>query len=536
VSAAFASSAGAAAHAHGTGAAAHAHGTGAAALASGASAAALAPAGGTLAGAMRDDRLSLLLDLGAVIHREVGLDALLDALADRVARALGAERATIFLVDAATGELRSRVVVPRELPEIRLLPGQGVAGAVAESGRPLRVVDPSSDPRWFDEVDRRTGFTTRNLLAVPVLDARKATRGVVQVINKLEGPFNEQDELFLSTLAGQIALAFEWTTLRPDGAPRGVWLRGPYNHIVGDSDAMQAVYRRLERAASTDATVLLTGETGTGKGLVARAIHANSLRSAGPFAVVDCTTLPSGLVESELFGYERGAFTGAERRTPGRVEGAHRGTLFLDEIGELPPPAQAKLLRLLQERRFERVGGRDTIEVDVRIVAATHRDLAAEVAAGRFRSDLYYRLRVVEISLPPLRERGGAEIVALARHFLSLYARRHGREGASLGPSALAALGQHRWPGNVRELEFAIERAVVLAEGPTIGPEHLGLAPATTPAAPSDGIVLPHGLTLDEAARRYVEATVAACGGNRTEAARRLGVGRNTLARKAPRR
>ncbi|MCU0683359.1 MAG: sigma-54-dependent Fis family transcriptional regulator [Polyangiaceae bacterium] len=498
---------------------------------------ALVPAGGTLAVAMRDDRLSLLLELGAIIHREVGLDALLDALADRVARALGAERATIFLVDAATGELRSRVAVPRELPEIRLLPGQGLAGAVAEGGRPLRVVDPASDPRWCADVDRRTGYTTRSMLAVPVLDARKATRGVVQVINKLEGAFSEQDEIFLATLANQIALAFEWTTLRPDGAPRGVWLRGPYNHIVGDSEAMQAVYRRLERAAATDATVLLTGETGTGKGLVARAIHANSRRSGGPFAVVDCTTLPSGLVESELFGYERGAFTGAERRTPGRVEAAQRGTLFLDEIGELPPPAQAKLLRLLQERRFERVGGRETIEVDVRIVAATHRDLSAEVARDRFRSDLFYRLRVVEIALPPLRERGPAEVVALARHFLSLYVRRHDREGVALGPAALAALAAHRWPGNVRELEFAIERAVVLVEGSTILPEHLGLSAVALPgAAPADGIVLPPGLTLDEAARRYAEATLEACGGNRTEAARRLGVGRNTLARKTPKR
>jgi Nif-specific regulatory protein len=485
---------------------------------------------------MRDDRLSLLLDFGATLHREVGLDALLDALAERVARALGAERATIFLVDAATGELRSRVAVPRGLPEIRLRPGQGLAGAVAESGRPLRAVDPAADPRWCGEVDRRTGYTTRNVLAVPVLDARKATRGVVQAINKREGPFNEHDELFLATLAAQIALAFEWTTLRPDGAPRGVWLRGPYNHIVGDGEAMQTVYRRLERAAATDATVLLTGETGTGKGLFARAVHANSPRSAGPFAVVDCTTLPGGLVESELFGHERGAFTGAERRTPGRVEAAHRGTLFLDEIGELPPPAQAKLLRLLQERRFERVGGRETLEVDVRIIVATHRDLAAEVARGAFREDLYYRLRVIELALPPLRARGAAEVVALARHFLGSYARRHRREGLALGPAALEALAAHHWPGNVRELEFALERAVVLAEGVTILPEHLGLRGPAATAPVERGVVLPHGLTLDEACRRYAEATVAACGGNRTEAARRLGVGRNTLARKAPKR
>jgi DNA-binding NtrC family response regulator len=513
-------------------------------------AASLALASGRIPHSVRDDRLSLLLDLGAMLHREVGLDALLAEIGTRIARALEAERATVFVVDAATGELRSHIAILPELSEIRLSPGQGIAGTVAKTGKPINLGDASSDPRWSPAVDRKTGYRTRNMLAVPILDVRRATRGVVQVINKQKGPFTEQDEAFLSTLAAQIALAFEWTTLRPDGAPRGVWLRGPYNHIVGDSPAMQAVYDKLARAAGTDATVLLLGETGTGKGLLARAIHANSPRKDGPFGAVDCTTLPGTLIESELFGHERGAFTGADRRVPGRIEGADGGTLFLDEIGELAPVAQAKLLRLLQERRFERVGGRETIQVDVRVIAATHRELGAEVASGGFRQDLFYRLRVVEILLPPLRARGQAEVVALARHFLGLYARRHRRDGLWLDDASLEALAAHRWPGNVRELEHSIERAVVLADGPEITPDHLGLASGSPQSAgargaggaggagaqASAGVVLPHGMTLEEAERRYAEATVAACGGNQSEAARRLGVGRNTLARKLAQR
>ncbi|MCS6901620.1 MAG: sigma 54-interacting transcriptional regulator, partial [Polyangiaceae bacterium] len=200
------------------------------------------------------------------------------------------------------------------------------------------------------------------------------------------------------------------------------------------------------------------------------------------------------------------------------------------------PTAQAKLLRLLQDRCFERVGGRETVQVDVRILTATHRDLVAEVAQGSFRQDLFYRLRVVEITLPPLRERGSREIEALARHFLGIYARRHQRPRLDLSPAALSALFQHRWPGNVRELEHSIERAVVLCDGPTIHPEHLGLLALPSEAPTSeDGVLLPYGLSLDEATQRYIKATLARCGGNQSEAARRLGVGRNTLARRKER-
>ncbi len=484
----------------------------------------------------REHKLSLLLDLGALLAREVDLDALLGAIGTRIARALQAERATVYLVDAATGDLRSRIADLPELREIRLAQGQGVAGWVAESGQAVNLTDASKDPRYFPGVDRETGFVTRTVLAAPVRDARGAIRGVIQVLNKRSGTFTDDDLAFLQLLASQAAGALERTTLRAAaGEARGVTVRGVFNHIVGSSAPMRAVYEQVARAAAVDATVLLGGETGVGKGIFARAIHANSKRRDGPFVTVDCTTLPEALMESELFGHERGSFTGADKRVAGKVEVAAGGTLFLDEVGELPLTMQSRLLRLLQDRAFERIGSRTTQRADVRIVAATHRDLAALAEDGRFRRDLYYRLRVVEIVVAPLRDRGGDEVVSLAEHFLELYARRHERPGVTFTPGALLALRAHPWPGNVRELEHAVERAVVLCPGDRVEPAHLGLLAERSPAptVTDGGVTLPLGLPLDEVERRYVAATLAHCHQNQSEAARVLGVGRNTLRRKS---
>ena len=486
----------------------------------------------------REHKLSLLLDLGALLNREVDLDALLETIGARIARAMRAERGTVYLVDAATGELRARVTEEPALKEIRLSAGQGVAGWVAATGQTARLDDARSDPRHFGGVDRETGFVTRTLLALPVRDGRGVTRGVLQVLNKRAGAFDDDDVTFLRLLATQVSQALERTTLRAgaDDA-RGVTVRGVFNHIVGSSAPMRGVYELVTRAASVDATVLLGGETGTGKGLFARAIHANSRRREGPFITVDCTTLPEALVESELFGHERGSFTGADRRARGKVESAEGGTLFLDEVGELPLAMQSKLLRFLQERAFERIGSSVTQTADVRIVAATHRDLAALVTEGRFRRDLYYRLRVLEIEVPALRARGGDEVLRLAEHFLALYTRRHDRAGLRLSPASLAAMRAHPWPGNVRELEHAVERAVVMCGSDVIEPEHLGLASERRVLAAEAGgegtVTLPLGLSLEEVERRYVEATLHACGNNQSEAARSLRVGRNTLRRKS---
>ena len=385
--------------------------------------------------AAMSSRLSLLVDLASRLGREVGFDALLGVAGERLAAALSCERATIWLIDATSHELVTRFAVLPEVPALRQPMGKGIAGYVARTGEPVRIDEASRDPRFDPSADRVTGFTTRSMLVVPLReDERAPVRGVVQLLNRYDGVFDPADEQYLVALASQLARALSLTTLRSeDAAVPGVTLRGPFNRIIGRSPELTRVYEQISLAAETDASVLLRGETGTGKGIFARAIHVNSTRQGGPFITVDCTTLPGQLVESELFGHERGAFTGADRKVPGRVELATRGTLFLDEIGDLPLDVQGKLLRFLQDRTFERVGGRTTLEADVRVVAATHRDLEAAVADGTFREDLYYRLRVVEMVLPPLRARGPDEIDS-SRH-TSPGCTRNATRGPSLASS-----------------------------------------------------------------------------------------------------
>ena len=299
--------------------------------------------------------------------------------------------------------------------------------------------------------------------------------------------------------------------------------------LVGECAAMRELRSEIAALAPLDTAVLILGETGTGKGVAARSLHALSPRRADPFVHADCASLPRTLFESELFGHERGAFTSADKRVRGKVELAQGGTLFLDEIGELPPSAQAKLLRFLQDRSFERVGGRETLRCDARILCATHRDLEQLVETGALREDLYYRIRVVEIDVPPLRDRGGGEILELAHHFLERAARRYDRRVPVLGAAVRERLVSHAWPGNVRELEHWMESALVLATSGTVEPSHL-----PTPRArkgTTRGFQLPLDLTLDEASRRYAEAVLEAEQGHRARAAARLGIGRNTLAR-----
>jgi len=491
-------------------------------------------------------RLSLLVDLSAMLGREVDLDALLGTACERIAQALHADRATIWLFDAERGDLVTRVAMLPEVPELRQPIGRGISGHVMRTGEVVRTADASSDPRFDKSADRVTGYVTRSMLVVPMREnAESPVRGVVQVLNKYadggakrsvrdETGFDEEDEKYLVALAAQLARGLALTTLRAaDAAEPGLVLRGPLNRIVGRSEALREVYERVLLAAQTDATVLLRGETGTGKGRFARAVHVNSKRQSGAFVTVDCTTLPAQLVESELFGHERGAFTGADRRVVGKVDLAAGGTLFLDEIGDLPLDIQGKLLRFLQERAYERVGGRETLKADVRVVCATHRDLRALVAEGKFREDLFYRVRVVEVILPPLRARGEEEVMQLARHFADMYATRYGRPSPSISDDAKKRLLAHDFPGNVRELEHWIESAIVLSPDGVIRAANFP-AESSAPRATSAGgpsIALALGLTLEDAERRYAQAVVDAHDGNKTEAARALGIGRNTLAR-----
>ncbi len=296
--------------------------------------------------------------------------------------------------------------------------------------------------------------------------------------------------------------------------------------LVGQSPAIRKVLGMVEMVAPTKATVLIQGESGTGKELVADAIHRLSPRKDGPFVKVNCAALPEGLVESELFGHEKGAFTHAVRRSRGRFELADGGTLLLDEIGEISPSVQVKLLRVLQEGVFERVGGEESLQVDVRVIATTNRDLWKAVQEGKFREDLFYRLNVVPIYIPPLRERK-EDIPLLVQHFLKKYGTREGKEGLTVSERAMKMLMEYNWPGNVRELENAVERAVILAKGKVLKPEHFLIGDMKMESEPDEGPV-----TLAEMERRLILKTLREEGGNRTRTAQRLGISVRTLRNK----
>ena len=342
-------------------------------------------------------------------------------------------------------------------------------------------------------------------------------------------------KLLVQRAARQQELLRENLLLREEYAARYGFPR-----IVGEHASIQEVSQQIQRVAGTDSTVLLLGESGTGKELFALAVHHLSARREQPFVALNCAAIPEGLVENELFGHEKGAFTGAGARKIGKLDLAHRGTLFLDEIGELPLGSQAKLLRVLEEHRFDRVGGTQTVDVDVRIVVATNRNLQKLVEEKHFREDLYFRISAVPLTIPPLRDRGN-DVLLLAQHFLEKYSREFAKPGLELSPDALERLLQYRWPGNVRELQNTMERAVILADGMSIQPSTLQL-----PASKPNTNHLPDGMlpeqfkwegSLEEVTRRAInhiehvmlENTLRECKWNKTRAAEKLGVSPKTL-------
>jgi DNA-binding NtrC family response regulator len=365
-------------------------------------------------------------------------------------------------------------------------------------------------------------------LPVILMTAHGSVSSAIEAIREgafdyVQKPFDNEE---LRTL---VQRALEVTRLARENRYLRGELRSRYalDAVVAESEAMRAALDLARRAAASRATVLITGESGTGKELVARAVHYHSERVAGPFIGVNCKALAEGVLESELFGHEKGAFTGAERTRRGLFERADGGTLFLDEIGEVDPPFQAKLLRVLQERKLQRVGGSDEIEVDVRVVAASNRDLRGEADAGRFREDLFFRLAVIPIELAPLRERR-EDVTPLAHHFLARQAATLSRPRLHFGAGVEELLCGHDWPGNVRELENAVERGAVLARSDAIEIEDLLLGTSASSSARAG-----EGLqdVLDAAAADHVRAVLGEVAGKRVEAARRLGVDRTTLYR-----
>jgi two-component system, NtrC family, response regulator HydG len=437
----------------------------------------------------------------------------------------------------------ARVLVVDDEPGIRsglkqLLEGKGFAVDVAEDGqaaldhiadRPPDVVVSDLDMPRMNGIallkelrERDTGLPV--IVATSAVDVQSAVgamrAGAADYITK---PV-ELDELVLSierALETRNLLVENENLRRHVREKSGEGVQG----LLGSSPAMQSVYRLARQVAPSRATVLITGESGTGKGELARTVHALSPRADKPFVAVHCASLAESLLESELFGHEKGSFTGAERRRIGRFEQASQGTLFLDEIGEIPPSIQIKLLTVLQERRFERVGGNESIQVDVRIVAATHRDLAADVAAGKVREDLFYRLNVVHIEMPPLRFRAG-DVMTLADHFLHKFALENHKDISGFTDRARTKIRSHRWPGNVRELENAIERAVVLCESDRIDDGHLPRG-SVAPSA-LDGIEVP-GATLADIERFAILKTLEAVDGSSVRAAEMLDISTRTI-------
>ena len=340
-----------------------------------------------------------------------------------------------------------------------------------------------------------------------------------------------------------VTQAFEKRRLVRENQQLRARLSGAEQPIVGQSPSLKATMEIIAQAAPSSATVLLLGESGTGKELFARALHEHSPRAGGPFVPINCAAIPETILESELFGYERGAFTGAVQRKEGRIERAQAGTLFLDEVGELTPAVQVKLLRFLQEGEIERLGGTGTLKVDCRVVAATNQDLSARAREGKFREDLFYRLNVIQVTLPPLRDRI-EDIPLLADHFVARYAAKNGRTIRGLTREALAAMEAYPWPGNVRELEHAIERAVVLSRGEEIAAEDLPESVRSSQAARAAGLAgvpsliegrtltVPLGTTMEEIELRVIRETLRQTKGDKNLAAQLLGIAARTIYRK----
>ena len=485
---------------------------------------------------------ALMLQLSTALLANLDIGKLLTAISASIHEVVPHDRAALALYDAESGDFTVQSLGAEDTEALARngrAPVEGtVSGQVFRSGEPVLVQSVADAAHAPLTVGTLTRLGMQSGCWVPLIHHGK-TIGVLGVLSRLEGGIVPEDVNMLGRIAVQVAMAVDHSVafqriaelrdqLRQEKQylEEEINLENRYEDIVGDSKGLRQVLMEIETVAPTTATVLIQGETGTGKELLARAIHRLSPRRERTFIKLNCAAIPAGLLESELFGHEKGAFTGAIARKMGRLELAHEGTLFLDEVGEMPLELQPKLLRALQEREIERVGGTRAIQVDVRLIAATNRDLAQMVAEKQFRSDLFYRLKVFPVFAPPLRERAG-DIPVLARHFVATHSRRMGKTIESIPAETMKALTRWPWPGNIRELENFIERAVILTRGPEL---YVPLAELETAAAAE--IDLPESATLHEAEREHVlrvlRESKGQIGGD-DGAAARLGLKRTTL-------
>jgi len=491
-----------------------------------------------------EDRYRALLAVSEAILSHRDLPALFHELASRLAMVVHFDALSVVLHEAATDTMRLHVletIAPVSIrPAIELRPEDDPAGLVWRSQQPLITSNVEELRQWPRFLERVQQYGVESYCWLPLTTARRRL-GALVFTSKQLATYVESDVPFLQLVANQVAVAVENAlafqeieALRDKLSKEKAYLEEEvrtecdFGDIIGENAALRTVLKQVETVAPTESTVFIRGETGTGKELIARAVHDLSPRKGRTLVKLNCAAIPTGLLESELFGHEKGAFTGAISQKLGRFELAHQGTLFLDEVGDIPLELQPKLLRVLQEHEFERLGGTKTIRVNVRVVAATHRDLAEMMSEGRFRSDLYYRLHVFPISLPPLRERAD-DIPRLVRHFTQGFARRMGRRIETIPSSVMDALVRYPWPGNVRELQNVIERAVILSTGPTLQVPAADLQPASAPVpAPTAAA----DLTLADAEREHILRALRDTNwvlGGPDGAAVRLGMKRSTL-------
>jgi len=475
--------------------------------------------------------LAALLEASAAINSSLSLEETLRTIAESAAKVLRAEASSVMLLERARGRLVFAAAVGEVGRDLigEAFPIEGsIAGRVATAGLPVLVREARDEPDFNRRFDRQSRFVTRGMAAAP-LRFREETLGVVEVLNRRGGGQFEPADLRVLQVFANLAAIAAFHAQRHESVVREVaGLRAgsaAADDMVGTSTALEDVRRLCGRVAASNATVLLLGETGTGKELAARYIHRQSTRRDGPFIAVNCAALPATLLESELFGHEAGAFTGASSAKPGRFELAEGGTLFLDEIGDMSADMQMRLLRVLQEREYMRVGGTRARSCDVRVIAATHHDLKEALRGGTFREDLYYRLNVFPVVVPPLRERR-EDVPALAAHFVEKTARELGRKVPLVVSEALARLCAYEWPGNIRELRNVLERAVLLCEGGEIDVADLPLETAGPPAGAAAGSGRSR---LAESERGLIVAALEAHGWHQTAAAAALGITRDNL-------
>ena len=481
-------------------------------------------------------KLAPLVELSEALSTS-DIRAALPRVLEILAEAFGAISGVLMLVEEGGTGLRmvaSRGLSRQASERARYQAGEGITGRVLKKGKAVVVPKVSQEPLFLDRTgvmrEQRKRKGELSFFCLPLFVDAKPVGTLSLTVPFAAGRDYDGDTKILQIAASMVGMAMKVARLVAADRQRLLEenrqlreeLRERYElrNLIGNSHAMQRVYERVGQAAPATTTVLIRGESGTGKELVAHAIHYASSRAAKPFIKVSCGALPEGLIESELFGYEPGAFTDARKQKLGRFELAQGGTLFLDEIGELSPATQVKLLRVLQEREFERLGGVKPVKVDVRLIAATHRDLETATLNGTFREDLYYRLNVFEVFLPPLRERS-TDILLLADHFVEKYAAAHRKDVRRLSTSAIDMLVAYHWPGNVRELENCIERAVLVCEGGVIHGHHL---PPSLQTAEVSGTLPSKALTEAVSAfeRDLLQDALKSARGNRARAARLL--------------